>query len=166
MKVDNVPIATSISTSLPIAFKRTAPISTDWETYKAWLQGGRKVDYEAFKAWHKGELAHLEQKQATTTKKKPASRQKKKIWEFYETTLNNASKSKYWDVGIEGKRIRNLKKPSYADNEARSDSEDDTEDAFNPQTAVESSSESDNEPIAKKLVCPPSPPNPPLLTSN
>lgn len=66
-------------------------------------------------------------------------------------------------MGVEGKRRRTLAKSSYAVNEARSDYEDDPEDAFNPETAVESSSESDNEPIAKKLVSPPSPPEPPFI---
>ena len=155
MKVDNVPIAASIPTSLPIAAsiptpasKRISPISVDWEDYKAWLTG---------------EPAPRKKKQATT-KKKQASRQKREFWDYYEPALDNASK--YWDVGVEGKRRRNLTKPSYAEDEARLDSEDDPEDAFNPQTAVESSSESDNEPIAKKSVSPPYLPNAPSLTSN
>ena len=149
MKVDNLPIAASIPTSLPIAAsiptpasKRISPLSVDWESYKAWL---------------KGEPAPRKQKQATT-KKKPASRQKREFWEYYEPALDNASK--YWDVGVEGKRRRNLTKPSYAEDEARADSEDDPEDAFNPTTGEESSSESDNTPIAKKIVSPPYPPTP------
>ena len=164
LKVYNVPIATSISTSLRIAaslpMAPSSPLSVDWAAYKAWLKGGRSVDWKAYKASLEDEPAPLQHKQATT-KKKPASRQKRESW---EPALDNASK--YWDVEVKGKRRRNLTKPSYAEAEARSDSEDDPEDAFNPQTGVESSSESDNEPIAKKFVSPPSPPNPPSLTSN
>jgi hypothetical protein len=146
MKVDNVPIAASIPTSLHIAasIPRAASkrISEDWEEYKAWF---------------KGEPAPPKKKPATT-KKKQASRKKRKFWEYYEPALDNASK--YWDVVVEGQRRRNLTKPSYAEDDARFDSEDDPEDAFNPQTGEESSSQSDNEPIAKKLVSPPSPPTP------
>jgi hypothetical protein len=165
-QVDNGPIATSFSTSSPIAASiptpastRKSPLSVDWEAYKAWLKGSRSVDFEDYKPLHKGELAPLKQKQATT-KKKTAPRQKREFWEYYDPALHIASK--YWDVGVEGKRRRTLTTPSYVEHEARSDSEDDPEDAFNPQTAVESSSESDNEPIAKKLVSPPSPPEPPF----
>jgi hypothetical protein len=113
------------------------------------------MDFHAFEASLKDEQAHLKQKQSTT-KKKRASRHKRDTWENYEPALDNASK--YWDV--EGKRRRNLTQPSYAEDEARADSEDDPEDAFNPTTGEESSSESDNTPIAKKIVSPPYPPTP------
>ena len=73
MKVDNVPSAASIPTSLPIAatlptpvlVQRLRPISEDWEAYQAFCRVGRGVGWEAFKASFKDEQAPLEQKQAT-----------------------------------------------------------------------------------------------------
>ena len=73
MKVDNVPSAASIPTSLPIAatlptpvlVQRLRPISEDWEAYHAFCRVGRGVGWEAFKASFKDEQAPLEQKQAT-----------------------------------------------------------------------------------------------------
>ena len=120
------------------------------------------VDFQAFKASVKDEPAPLQKKPATI-KKKPASRRKREYWEYYDPALDNASK--YWDVGVEGKRRTQLLKPSHAEDDARCDSEDDPEDAFNPTTGEESSSESDNTPIAKKFVSPPYPPNARSLTS-
>ena len=70
-------------------------------------------------------------------------------WE-YEPAVDSASK--YWDKVVEGKRKRTVNKASYAEEDARSDSEDDPEDLFQPQREEESSSESDNVPIAKKVV--------------
>ncbi len=63
---------------------------------------------------------------------------KRQLWE-YEPVVDSASK--YWGVEVEGKRTRTLHKASYAEEDARSDSEDDPEDAFNPQRKEESSSE-------------------------
>jgi hypothetical protein len=83
-------------------------------------------------------------------------KQKRQLWE-YQPEVENASK--YWDVEFEGKRTRTLNKASYAEEDARSDSEDDREDAFQPQREEESSSGSDNEPITKKLVSPNPPPH-------
>ena len=88
-------------------------------------------------------------------------RAKRQLWE-YEPAVDSASK--YWDVGVEGKRTRTLNKASYAEEDARSDSEEDPEDLFKPQREEESSSESENEPIAKKLVTPP-PTLPPFPTN-
>ena len=82
-------IAASISTSWSIAAsnitpapKRLRPQCDGWEAYKAWVGAGRP---------------RPEQQQATT-KKKPASRQKREFWEYYEPALDNASK--YWDVVV------------------------------------------------------------------
>jgi hypothetical protein len=105
--------------------KRLRPLSEDWEGYKAWLRAGRP---------------RLEQQQVTTKKqpasrkKKRALREKKEFWVEYDPALDKASK--YWDVGVEGKRTRHLTKPSYAEEEAQCDSDD--------------------EPIAKIFVSPPS----------
>ncbi len=111
---------------------RLRPISEDWDAYKAWLRAGRP---------------RHQLQQATTTKKKPASRKKKRalrekkqFWVECDPALDKASK--YWDVGVEGKRTQHLTKPSYAEEEAQCDSED--------------------EPFAKIFVSPPSPPPTPL----
>jgi hypothetical protein len=62
-------------------------------------------------------------------------KQKRQLWE-YEPAVDSASK--YWDVGVEGKRTRTLNKASYAEEDARSDSEEDPEDLFKPQREEES----------------------------
>jgi hypothetical protein len=155
----------SDDTDLFPAPKRQRPLSEDWEGYKAWLRAGRPRLVQLLQqgwATTKKKPASRKQEQATT-KKKPALREKKELWEEYDPALDKASK--YWDVEVEGKRRRNLTSLSSVEDEARCASEDDPADeAFNPQTAVESSSESDNEAIAKKLVRPPFPHNPPSLT--
>ena len=84
---------------------------------------------------------------------------KRQRWE-YEPAVDSASK--YWDKGVEGKRKRTVNKASYAEEDARSDSEDDPEELFQPQREEESSSESDNVPIAKKVVSLSFPPPPAL----
>ncbi len=84
---------------------------------------------------------------------------KRPRWE-YEPAFDSASK--YWDKGVEGKRRRTVNKASYAEEDAQSDPEDDPEDLFQPQREEESSSESDNVPIAKQVVSLSFPPPPAL----
>ncbi len=67
-------------------------------------------------------------------------REKRQLW-AYEPAVDRASK--YWDVGVEGKKTRTVRTASYRDDDARSDSEDDPEDLFKPQKDEESSTESE-----------------------
>jgi hypothetical protein len=90
---------------------------------------------------------------AASNVKRPAlgrRKHKRQLWDYDEPAVDNTSK--YWDVAVEGKRTRTLTKASYAEEDARSDSEEDPEDVFKPQREESSSSGSGSEPIAKKLV--------------
>jgi hypothetical protein len=93
-----------------------------------------------------------------TSQAKRKRKEKRQLWE-YQPAVDSASK--YWDVGIEGKRSRKLAKASYCDDDPQSQSDDDPEDEFKPQRDDAASSESDDKPNAKKKVTPTTPTAPP-----
>ena len=84
---------------------------------------------------------------------KPSTRkrnQKRPTWEYVPAVDDTA---KYWGGGVEGKRTRTMCTASYRDDDARSDSEDDPDELFQPQKADDSSSdESATVPSAKNKV--------------
>jgi hypothetical protein len=92
-----------------------------------------------------------------TSRARRQRKDKRQLWE-YQPAVDNASK--YWDVEIEGKRSRRSLKASYCEDDAQSESDNDSEEEFKLQREDAASSESDDEPSSKKKVTPsPQPPN-------
>jgi hypothetical protein len=82
-------------------------------------------------------------------KKKKKRKQSTHGWD-YVPAIDSAST--YWDKAVEGTRKRTIANSSYCDEEARSDSESDPEDLFQPNKEDDASSESDDAVCAKDKV--------------
>jgi hypothetical protein len=82
-------------------------------------------------------------------KKKKKRKERTHGWD-YVPAIDSAST--YWDKGVEGTRKRTIANSSYCDDDARSDSESDPEDLFQPNKEVDASSESDDAVSAKEKV--------------
>jgi hypothetical protein len=95
--------------------------------------------------------ALLLQSRKETSRARRQRKDKRQLWE-YQPAVDNASK--YWDVEIEGKRSRRLVKASYCEDDAQSESDNDSEEEFKMQREDAASSESDDEPTPKKKVTP------------